>query len=109
MLEYVLRFVGFTPDKEQIKEVADSLRELGSFKSEDKKFSFRIVGFRQRHRRNSKVKIITLDHVLDWIDRDRFQHWRSVKTDRQQWDKTLQGYILNRGGGISLKDIEDWC
>lgn len=107
VLEYVLRFVGFTPEEKEIKKVADSLRRVGDTKSEGSKFCFRIVAFSERPACSSNVKAITLDHVLQWIHK-RFERWAQVKTQRDQWHETLQDYLLNAGSGVTLEDVKKW-
>ncbi|MGB2800577.1 MAG: hypothetical protein WBC82_12130 [Dehalococcoidia bacterium] len=112
VLEYVLRFVGFTPEDEELSIVAESLRKDGNAKSHDNKFCFKIVVFSCRQARSSNVRTITLDHVLRWIVDERFKHWAQVKTQREQWDATtLQRYLLD---ALSLhtrfipEDIKNW-
>jgi len=111
VLEYVLRFVGFTTDDEELSRVTESLRKHRNAKSQDNKFSFRIVGFSERRSRTSNVPVIRLDDVLQWIVDERFKHWAQVKTQRDQWAMSLQDYLLSAvgaGRGVSLEDIKKW-
>jgi len=115
VLEYILRFVGFTDKEAKVSEVAECLRTR--YHAEYGDFRFRIVAFGQGDALHESeeglqtIPPIPLQHTLDFV-RKRFYRFKRQKADISQWDNaTLQGYLLRelrQGKRLSLKGIERW-
>lgn len=117
VLEYILRFVGFTDIEAKLSEVAECLRTR--YHAEYDNYRFRIVAFGQGEapqEAEKDLKTIDLKHTLDFVKK-RFRRYESHKRHHPQWDDTiLAGYLLNlidrRGKAslekINLDDIKEW-
>ena len=101
-IEYVLRWVGFTSNKDEVELVARDLQR--NKKTTSGNFHFRMMLLTGGS--SAEDYIIPLDDVLSFI-KERFNKYRLQKREHSPWRGTLADWLFRQGQDDFPKTIED--